>query len=42
MPTDARPWALHERAPGRAGGLQNRFTGFDSSRSCFVRNVSMV
>jgi hypothetical protein len=33
---DARPRALHERAPGRAGGLQNRLTGFDSSRSCCV------
>ena len=30
------PWALHECAPGRAGGLQNRPTGFDSSRSCFA------
>ena len=28
------PWALHECAPGRASGLQNRPTGFDSSRSC--------
>ena len=32
----ACPWALHERAPGRAGGLQNRPTGFDSSRSCLL------
>ena len=28
------PWALHECAPGRASGLQNRPTGFDSSHSC--------
>ena len=28
------PFDLHECAPGRASGLQNRLTGFDSSRSC--------
>jgi hypothetical protein len=33
-PRDGRPWALHECAPGRASGLQNRCTGFDSSHSC--------
>ena len=27
---------IHERAPGRAGGLQSRRTGFDSSRSCLI------
>ena len=28
------PFDLHECAPGRAGSLQNCFTGFNSSRSC--------
>ena len=27
---------IHERAPGRADGLQSRRTGFDSSRSCLT------
>ena len=30
----ARPGAVHECAPGRAGSLQSRRTGFESSRSC--------
>jgi len=35
-PAGAKPaGVLHECAPGRASGLQNRVTGFDSSHSCF-------
>jgi hypothetical protein len=28
--------SIHECAPGRAGSLQNCFTGFNSSRSCLM------
>ncbi len=41
-PRTAGPWACYERAPGRAGGLQNRRTGFDSSRSCLDPSDGIV
>ncbi len=31
---------IQECAPGRAGGLQSRRTGFDSSRSCLIADVA--
>lgn len=37
-----RESGLHECAPGWAGSLQNCLTGFDSSRSCWLRSAACV